>query len=1022
MTHSIGFYAIVQTMLFKKITYSVIFKAVAMGMVCLFTFNSISWSLPGSTLAAQSRLKPFFKRHGLGFQNIATVVYVSGRLKDLLAAEIIRESHIVKLNRLFPDDRVEIEKEVKTGHLKCTGKQYQYAVFHFKKESKVINMLFIKDHDKLTNAELQELGIKTDRDRTHFLSPGLEGVWLINSAVGKTTDTDITVPHTTVFAEQITLNVILESIPPGTPIEEARNIIYRHPDFDNDKFEAFLKKFPKLLTLVRYFSNLIPVLIETRQSLVELERKANEILETPELRELCEREDSYPAYAHRARALLVSDEVCSLLKDILAEKDGRKLLEDYRISDNIYAYLSSRMAREATCAFLTQMKLSILSDAEFRRPSILTYGDDLVRNMFWYYLPIIYKQLRRFGYSFEQAGKRLFYLSENFLEEDLRIPIRFYWNTDWTEEIMRNIEGITRYGSVHEKQINEFLRRLCRSDVAEDLGESTVFAVRPKEVKGDNGEVLRNSNGETFDGVWARFQPSDFFSGDAVQDPKEWSVDSESERKLMGEFERMNFWELQAEFINKESDMRRGGYNLEKIYPQTPPLIAYINWMSSKAIHMGAELRGPLCGIDIYKKHGTKEEVKEAYREKCFLREVIRRWRKTAETGPNPEIFLDIGSGKGGVVVDLAKNNPKAIVYAIDPDYKDPSAKGRKYIREHAPNINIVDEAFKEWKAEALIGKVSKAFWIFPNLKKGVSPFSASKIAGLLKPGGVFTMVLDDARVEGLTGFKKQLQEEGLKVEYTSNIAFRDLCKYEKMVSSSTMAQAFMLFEKKYYPTPVSAVLRATKSNELPQVEAERIHAENLKIEYMPAIPDKTILCHIVADSILPDGQKDMLKRLEQEMRKRDDYSEKVVSLSVSNPNNQEEFMRELERIKAQEEKRYQDKGYTVQFDVACPSIDLVASIQDKLGIQALAFAKEGEGDIVQVEGIILALRVIRTGNVDDLLKVYKLLTGKEFKTDINDIKELAKNILFILPVTRLDINEIGTINTLIEENIKNAA
>lgn len=198
--------------------------------------------------------------------------------------------------------------------------------------------------------------------------------------------------------------------------------------------------------------------------------------------------------------------------------------------------------------------------------------------------------------------------------------------------------------------------------------------------------------------------------------------------------------------------------------------------------------------------------------------------------------------------------------------------------------------------------------------------------------------------------------------------------------------------------------------------EAGRIHAENLK--YAPAAPDNTILCHIIADSILPVQQRNMLKTLEQRMRS-EKYGEKVVSLSVKDPNSPEEFMKELEIIRAREEARYQ--GYKVQFDVACHNIGLVGKIQAK-GMQALAFSKKGEGDIIHVEGIILALRALQTGSINNLLNVYEILTGMGLAVGINDIDELARMILFILPARKLDVNAIGTLNGIIEDNIRTAA
>lgn len=198
--------------------------------------------------------------------------------------------------------------------------------------------------------------------------------------------------------------------------------------------------------------------------------------------------------------------------------------------------------------------------------------------------------------------------------------------------------------------------------------------------------------------------------------------------------------------------------------------------------------------------------------------------------------------------------------------------------------------------------------------------------------------------------------------------------------------------------------------------ESIKVHEENLR--HVPDIPEKTVLCHIVADSILPAAQRNMLKALEQDMRD-EKYGEKVVALPVDDGADPALFMSKLEEIKTREEARY--KGHKVQFDVACPRKDLVDLVQ-KSGVQALAFTREGDGDVIQVEGIILALRALRLGRPEDLINVYKLITGKDFTMSISDIDELARTMIFIMPVSRLDVNELGKINRLIQENIRTAA
>src|SRR3989338_4912108 len=122
----------------------------------------------------------------------------------------------------------------------------------------------------------------------------------------------------------------------------------------------------------------------------------------------------------------------------------------------------------------------------------------------------------------------------------------------------------------------------------------------------------------------------------------------------------------------------------------------------------------------------------------------------------------------------------------------------------------------------------------------------------------------------------------------------------------------------------------------VPILQAARIHVENLK--YAPTIPEKAMLCHIIADSILPIGQRNMLKMLEQDMRGKE-YSEKVGFLSGVSHDKPEEIIAAIEKIKAETERRYKEQGIErVEFVAACPNTALVSKVQSVLGIKAIAF------------------------------------------------------------------------------------
>lgn len=217
----------------------------------------------------------------------------------------------------------------------------------------------------------------------------------------------------------------------------------------------------------------------------------------------------------------------------------------------------------------------------------------------------------------------------------------------------------------------------------------------------------------------------------------------------------------------------------------------------------------------------------------------------------------------------------------------------------------------------------------------------------------------------------------------------------------------------------------------LAQDEAKRIHDENLKL--IPDIPEKTILCHIIADSILAIKQRPILQDLEKEMAG-SNYREKVVQLKISNSS---DFVEELRKVMANKTKKYE--GYKIQFDVACPNTEFVKAVLNSgLGVKALAFkpckevgidVAQGEGvmiEMAQVEGIILALRALNSGEIENLREAFKFLAGKDLSqeesAEIKTIDDFIKRITFTLPVTRVDYNKIKEVNDLIRKNIEQAA
>jgi hypothetical protein len=59
---------------------------------------------------------------------------------------------------------------------------------------------------------------------------------------------------------------------------------------------------------------------------------------------------------------------------------------------------------------------------------------------------------------------------------------------------------------------------------------------------------------------------------------------------------------------------------------------------------------------------------------------------------------------------------------------------------------------------------------------------------------------------------------------------------------------------------------------------------------------------------------------------------------------------------------------------------------------------------------------------MEELLRAYKLLSGRDAAVSAKDIMELARKLPFILPLRKIDTNRIGTLNRIIEENVLAAA
>lgn len=157
--------------------YRVLYKAIALAIVCLFLVNDIAWAQnysnyhpSNTTLAAQSsfnRITPFFEEHGLEFKNRAGLICVAIRLNKLFNKQNLDDVEISRaINRLnsqvFSDKAVRIDESIQKR--KLIGNDYSCVIFNFEKDGRIIEALFLREAFKiLAGKELpQELSGITD--------------------------------------------------------------------------------------------------------------------------------------------------------------------------------------------------------------------------------------------------------------------------------------------------------------------------------------------------------------------------------------------------------------------------------------------------------------------------------------------------------------------------------------------------------------------------------------------------------------------------------------------------------------------------------------------------------------------------------------------------------------------------------------------------------------------------------------------------------------------------------------------
>lgn len=1076
----------------NKSKYNILFKAIAIALVCLCVFNDVSWSLqsdPGitteqSTLAAQSRLKPFFETHGLEFQNMASVIMAAGTLKGLVIEKKMHEGPLYKqiegFNRLFDNGSVEIEKQIGTAVLKSTGREYRYATFYFKKESQKVKVLFFEDHAGLTPAELAELDIN-DAEKYHLDCPGLEGVWFIADSLRAATVSVSTGAGQQAVTEPLSENgqaAAYTYTSPAKPAsdEEVKQYIGSPEGRGKPRKEGPLLNTPIKRKALTRDGNLQEVELT-------LGNRLGSGLASVVYKGTYNGETIVEKFAGD---LPVETRPKTLAKKLL---EGlyfffRQALPPYRT--NFYAAMTNHYAS------------LVIEEA-----SKLEFGESIIP---------------RILYTAYDEGSGGYVMAYDFMSGRRIIPGR------------------------EERQLREYLGK-CKSFIAYELGLwGLARQCDPKSLNSPGNVVVDEVTGKmrliditpgALGGqIWILPLETEYFFkglvtdnflpfGDAVDFSRFNAYREKVREELADDPARLKRFEDNCDnlefYVNKwresepallRSPLRIFHYLFKKtaMKPKLNTIITTLEYTGVISVEKANTLRSRVSRGD---RHISLPSFKpwliltfSAYISYKTLRFIIIKlpqiilvdilWKGLIKLKKAAVYTIKIYKDKEFRIKTANGYIEKAIAGAESDKRITPEEAG--VLRDELAGEDIPELAalFPVWAAIDLITWSVFGIGIVPVFVDGILRcavtvmFTGFKYKPLLalsvipvvgtyiaiptqlmknsphltefvmkeiigsKIGTAFPGVSRDSFSEylymrlmniplfflrfmaGLVNYFEQ-EESGQSYEagIDGAIPVADIAvpsepakenearqEAERPVQVTPPAASV----KQEDPTPAQEKREDSPFFEAAKNESDRIHGKNL--EYTPAISQKTILCHIVTDSILPESQRNTLKLLEKNMRK-GDYNEKIVSFSVDDP---ADFIDELKALMARQREEYKD--YTVEFDVACPSTDVVrAVLKSDLGVKALAFEAQKDAEInatIQLESIMLALRAMHSGKIENLRQAFKIVTGADLPQEmgsIEDIDNFAISILFVLPASKvLDYNENRRLNDIIRKNIETAA
>jgi predicted phosphodiesterase len=1121
-------------MFIPKNRTSILFKTIAIILVCLFVSHDIAWAGPlnSSTLSPESRLSPVTNKQLTDFNERTALIFVIGELRGIIRKGDVRESHIRRLNIELKDKlrgQVELADTVKTGTLP-SGNRYTIAVLNIKKEGREIPVLFLRDmYITITDEDIQalkKLGVNADIDIDSPDHPALKGVWFIN-------------PATEPPAQQIMPSV--ESSPvKSEDANSARSVTLKDVPKDPSRsgqahyasigllalgIGAFLTPRTVLEWILAIGATAAGLYIIYRiaKAVINISKKILDILENKFWKRIAGgRSIDKKEVGQKPTITGVVTNIGALAEEFMREmvltgvvwkqaikKDLLFVINNNLVAVDAYAgklALKSRELGQIAEDFLKELLSNGNGSNENNQMHVASCGNGKGVVISGYIEPregemlakdlVVYMkgQLEKLGnttITFAPDGMSIeSQMEDEKAKDDIRGFIRGFRNiilfsdthvagkglednfgAEKEKELIKIIEWANsrrsliiingdflelweqKYGNIrrsyqalfaairnsrrviyiagnHDEVVLDAARDERR---AEDLKTAKKNIAASKSLNARFADLVAKSNSGKLLGDGYKFVLSDDFSDDGIvldnmvfyidreilarEDDQGEAVAIRLLDKLVEDIQQNlsdvihNDLGSQVEIVRKYVDRYQGIY-LEHGHVADP--FNYQSWVG----HFIASTIGWL------ERHGWTMANEDLTRAQNAVTAFIGWFYPpilTKQTRLYAERLLAITRVLLGY---MASRSPQLVLFFGHTHI--PVMLGEGALNEVL--IRVFNVKYVNTGTWALTEEVRKRMDLTERWDQRLG-IDTEKIA---KKG--------KAAIQPNTKHWFEITPER---EVLFHNGAGDIPVTDTATAAKEPAQADIKAIPET-PAPVAAQETPKVSSEAlaaiapvalspAQNEAAAIHNENLK--YIPAIPEKTILCHVITDSIVPAEQQNILRvaleqNMEKQARKGTDYREGFACLSGATAGDPDEYINELQSLMQKKRDEYIAMGYTaVRFDVACPDTELVKAILARdIGIKALAFqpCKDPLLNFAQIEGIMLALRALDSGDIEKLKSVFAFLSGNKLSPElsgITNIDSFIKTAAFILPIARIeDYNERRKINDLITTNISQAA